>query len=83
MNAYKYPGIPYLAALGIIFFFLLAWVKRLLNRFANIFIKMMFRIPLNDTTNAFKAYRWNVINGLRPILFLFSILRLNFPLKPY
>jgi dolichol-phosphate mannosyltransferase len=29
----------------------------LLNRLANYFVKVLFRISLNDTTNAFKAYR--------------------------
>ena len=32
-------------------------VKLLFNRLANLFIRMLFRIKLNDTTNAFKAYR--------------------------
>ena len=31
--------------------------KLFLNRLANYFLKMLFRITLNDTTNAFKAYR--------------------------
>src|SRR5437763_4664744 len=31
-------------------------IKLFINRCANFFIKMIFRIPLNDTTNAFKAY---------------------------
>jgi len=34
------------------------------NRLANLFIRVLFNIPLNDTTNAFKAYRRNVIEGL-------------------
>ena len=33
--------------------------KLLLNRMANLFLRMMFRVPLNDFTNAFKAYRRN------------------------
>jgi dolichol-phosphate mannosyltransferase len=57
------------------------WVKLLLNRFANLFIKAMFRIPLNDTTNAFKAYRRNVINGLRPILSPHFNITVELPLK--
>ena len=43
-------------------------MKLLLNRVANFFIKLLFRIPLNDTTNAFKAYRREVIDGCGPIL---------------
>ena len=40
-------------------------VKRILNRFANTFIKIIFHISLNDTTNAFKAYRRGVIDVYR------------------
>ncbi|PYJ71776.1 MAG: cell wall biosynthesis glycosyltransferase, partial [Verrucomicrobia bacterium] len=36
-------------------------IKLFLNRIANFFLKILFRIKLNDTTNAFKAYRKNVI----------------------
>jgi len=39
-----------------------------LNRCANLFLKMMFNISLNDTTNAFKAYRREVIAGCRPLI---------------
>ena len=38
-------------------------VKLFVNRLANLFIRVMFNIPLNDTTNAFKAYRRSVIEG--------------------
>jgi dolichol-phosphate mannosyltransferase len=41
----------------------------------------MFRIPLNDTTNAFKAYRRNVINGLHPILSPHFNITVELPLK--
>ena len=40
------------------------WLKYRLNRLANLFIRLLFRIPLNDTTNAFKAYRRTAIRGL-------------------
>jgi dolichol-phosphate mannosyltransferase len=43
-------------------------LKYLLNRLANLFIGLIFRIGLNDTTNAFKAYRREVIDGCRPLL---------------
>src|ERR1700686_644464 len=39
------------------------WLKLRLNRFANLFIRVIFRIPLNDTTNAFKAYRMAALDG--------------------
>jgi dolichol-phosphate mannosyltransferase len=37
-----------------------------MNRLANFFLKMLFRIRLNDTTDAFKVYRREVIDGCRP-----------------
>ncbi len=40
--------------------------KLFINRLANFFIRTLFNIPLNDTTNAFKAYRRTVIDGCRP-----------------
>ena len=43
-------------------------VKLLVNRLANLFIRVLFAIPLNDTTNAFKAYRRHVVDGCRPFL---------------
>ncbi len=44
------------------------WLKLKINRFANLFIRLMFGIKLNDSTNAFKAYRTSVIEGCRPLL---------------
>ena len=38
--------------------------KLLLNRVANLFVKLLFGIKLNDTTNAFKAYRREVIDAV-------------------
>ena len=40
----------------------------LLNRQANLFLKLLFNIQLYDTTNAFKAYRREVIEGCRPLI---------------
>jgi dolichol-phosphate mannosyltransferase len=42
-------------------------LKLILNRIANAFIRVAFCHGLNDTTNAFKAYRAEVINGINPI----------------
>ena len=42
---------------------------------------MLFRIPLNDTTNAFKAYRREVIEGCRPFLAPHFNLTIEIPLK--
>ncbi|MEK7684052.1 MAG: glycosyltransferase family 2 protein [Verrucomicrobiota bacterium] len=56
-------------------------IKRLLNRIANYFIRVLFHIPLNDTTNAFKAYRREVIEGCRPFLSPHFNLTVELPLK--
>lgn len=55
--------------------------KLIANRLANRFIKILFRIPLNDTTNAFKAYRRTVIDGCRPLLAPHFNLTVEIPLK--
>lgn len=56
-------------------------VKLFLNRMANSFISILFRHGLNDTTNAFKAYRRSVINGIRPILSPHFNITVEMPLK--
>src|SRR5262245_728056 len=56
-------------------------LKRVLNRLVNWMIMLIFRIRLNDTTNAFKAYRRTVINGCRPILSPHFNLTVELPLK--
>ena len=56
-------------------------LKLLLNRLANLFIKFLFRHGLNDTTNAFKAYRKTVIDGIRPILSPHFNITVELPLK--
>lgn len=56
-------------------------VKLLVNRMANFFIRILFAIPLNDTTNAFKAYRRTVIEGCRPFLSPHFNLTVEIPLK--
>ena len=57
------------------------WFKLGLNRIVNLFIRMLFRIPLNDTTNAFKAYRKTVIEGCRPLIAPHFNLTVEIPLK--
>ena len=57
------------------------WVKLTLNRLANWFIMVLFGIRLNDTTNAFKAYRRDVIEGCRPFLAPHFNLTIEVPLK--
>jgi dolichol-phosphate mannosyltransferase len=56
-------------------------VKWVLNRMANAFIASLFRIPFNDTTNAFKAYRKTVIDGCRPLISPHFNLTVELPLK--
>lgn len=56
-------------------------VKLILNRMANAFIRMLFNHGLNDTTNAFKAYRKTVIDGVRPILSPHFNITVELPLK--
>jgi dolichol-phosphate mannosyltransferase len=55
--------------------------KLLLNRIANMFLRFLFRVPLNDFTNAFKAYRRTVIEGCRPFLSPHFNLTVELPLK--
>jgi len=55
--------------------------KLRMNRLANLLIRVLFRIRLNDTTNAFKAYRRVVIDGSRPFLSPHFNLTIEIPLK--
>jgi dolichol-phosphate mannosyltransferase len=55
--------------------------KLLLNRLANLFLRVLFGVPLNDFTNAFKAYRRTVIEGCRPFLAPHFNLTVELPLK--
>lgn len=55
--------------------------KMVLNRLANWFIKVLFRLDHNDITNAFKAYRREVIQGIQPILSHHFNLTVELPLK--
>jgi dolichol-phosphate mannosyltransferase len=56
-------------------------LKLLVNRIANFLVKVGFNIPLNDTTNAFKAYRSTVIDGCRPLIAPHFNLTVEIPLK--
>lgn len=57
------------------------WLKLRINRLVNLGIRWMFGIRLNDTTNAFKAYRRTVIDGCRPLLAPHFNLTVELPLK--
>ena len=56
-------------------------IKLMINRMANLFLRFLFQIPVNDFTNAFKAYRRTVIEGCRPFLSPHYNLTLELPLK--
>jgi dolichol-phosphate mannosyltransferase len=56
-------------------------VKLAINRMANTFLRLLFGIRLNDTTNAFKAYRREVIDGCRPLISAHFNLTIELPLK--
>ena len=56
-------------------------LKFFMNRFANFLVQVMFRLKLNDTTNAFKAYRRTVVDGCRPLIAPHFNLTVELPLK--
>jgi len=55
--------------------------KLLINRLANFFIRILFTFRYNDTTNAFKMYKKETIEGLRPFLSHHFNLTVELPLK--
>jgi dolichol-phosphate mannosyltransferase len=57
------------------------WLKRIINRISNTIVRMVFRIKYNDTTNAFKMYRRETIEGLKPFLAPHFNLTIELPLK--
>ncbi len=56
-------------------------LKLVMNRCVNTFISLIFRLRFNDTTNAFKAYRTHVLEGLKPYLAPHFNLTVELPLK--
>lgn len=56
-------------------------LKLLINRLANFGIRMMFHHGYNDTTNACKAYRREVIDNVQPLLSSHFNLTVELPLK--
>ena len=56
-------------------------LKLAINRIVNWGIRMLFRHRYNDTTNAFKAYRREVIEGVQPLLSHHFNLTVELPLK--
>jgi dolichol-phosphate mannosyltransferase len=56
-------------------------LKLFINRLANQFIRILFRHRYNDTTNAFKGYRREVIETISPLLSKHFNLTVEMPLK--
>jgi len=44
------------------------FLKLIINRIANLIIRLVIGIKYNDATNAFKLYKRKVINGISPLL---------------
>jgi dolichol-phosphate mannosyltransferase len=55
--------------------------KLLLNRLGNQFIKILFHLNYNDITNAFKCYRREVIESIKPITSAHFEITVELPLK--
>jgi dolichol-phosphate mannosyltransferase len=56
-------------------------VKLMINRVVNAGIRVLFRHGYNDTTNAFKAYRREVVEQLQPLVSPHFNLTVEMPLK--
>ena len=59
------------------------FIKLVVNRLANYFIKFLFHIKCNDVTNAFKAYSREVINAVMPFNAKYFNMTVEIPLKAY
>ena len=57
------------------------WLKKVINRIANRIVRMVMRIKYDDTTNAFKLYKREVIKGVQPLLSPHFNLTIEIPLK--
>jgi len=57
------------------------FVKKIVNRMANNIIRMVMGIRYNDTTNAFKLYKKETIDGIKPFLAPHFNLTIELPLK--
>ncbi len=56
-------------------------IKLFINRLANFIVKIVFNIPYNDFTNAFKLYKKATILGIQPLLSPHFNLTLELSLK--
>jgi dolichol-phosphate mannosyltransferase len=55
--------------------------KLIINRMANYFIRVLFGLRYNDTTNAFKCYRRHVVEAIQPLISPHFNLTVEMPLK--
>src|SRR5260370_30796532 len=55
--------------------------KRIINRFANWFVKIIFGLRYNDITNAFKCYSREAIEHMQPLIAPHFNLTVEMPLK--
>jgi dolichol-phosphate mannosyltransferase len=58
-------------------------LKLVINRVVNLGIRLLFRHGYNDTTNAFKAYRREVVDNVQPLLSNHFNLTVELPLKAF
>jgi dolichol-phosphate mannosyltransferase len=56
-------------------------LKLIINRAANLFLRCIFWTGHNDLTNAFKAYRRDVIEAIKPIESMYFNVTIEMPLK--
>ncbi len=56
-------------------------VKKIVNRLANFIVRIVMGISYTDTTNAFKLYKRETIEGLKPFLSPHFNLTIELPLK--
>jgi len=57
------------------------WHKLILNRLGNFLIQVLFWLPYNDITNAFKCYSRKSIEGMLPLISCHFNLTVEMPLK--
>jgi dolichol-phosphate mannosyltransferase len=57
------------------------FLKRIINRIANLIIRIVIGTRYNDTTNAFKLYKRHTIEGIKPFLSPHFNLTIELPLK--
>lgn len=56
-------------------------LKKMINRVANLIVRLAMGIRYNDTTNAFKLYKRTTIKGIQPLLAPHFNLTIELPLK--